>query len=331
MIQAANYTAERATVDGIEVIRLKDAAHKIEVSIVPSIGNNTYEMKANGKHILWSPYQSLKELKDKPAQAGNPLLSPWANRIDGDAYWANGRKYQLNPELQNFRYDSNHKPIHGLLVYASEWKVTSLKADASSASVSSRLEFWRRPDWMAQFPFAYNLEMTYRLKDGALEVQTSIENISDEPMPLSLGYHTYYRIDDSPRDECSVHIPARSQVAVSDTLVPTGEMKPVTLSDPQSLRGFRLDDGFTSLVRNSAGKVEFWVQGQKQKIKVIFGEKYDVAVVFAPPGRDFICFEPMVGTTNVFNLAHAGKYKELQSVPPRGFWKESFWIVPEGY
>jgi aldose 1-epimerase len=331
MAQASNYSAERANIDGIDVIRLKDAAHKIEVSIVPSLGNNAYEIKVNGKHILWSPYRNLKELQDKPVQIGNPLLAPWANRIDGDAYWANGKKYLLNPELKNFRYDNNHKPIHGLVVYAKEWKVTSIRADSRSASVTSRLEFWRRPDWMAQFPFAHNIEMTYRLKDGALEVETAVENLSTEPMPLSLGYHTYYRIDDSPRDDWKLHVPARDHVEVSETLIPTGETKPAILSDPQPLRGFRLDDGFSNLIRDSAGQAEFWVQGQNQKIRVIFGPKYYVATVFAPPGRDFVCFEPMVGITNAFNLAQAGIYKELQSIAPGGSWKESFWIVPEGY
>jgi len=331
MTQTANYRAERTVVDGFEVIRLIDAAHGTEVSVAPAFGNNAYEMKVNGKNIFWSPYRSLKELQEKPVQIGNPFLAPWANRIDGDAYWANGKKYLLNPELKNFRYDNNRKPIHGLLVYAKEWRVVSIEANGTSASVTSRLEFWRRPDWMAQFPFAHNIQMTYRLKDGSLEVETAIENTSTETMPLSLGYHTYYRIEDTARDDCRVHVSARDQVILSDLLIPTGERKPLSLSDPQPLRGFRLDDVFTNLVRDAAGRAEFWVQGKNQKIKVLFGPKYDVAVVFAPPGRDFICFEPMVGITNAFNLAQAGIFKQLQTIPAGGIWKESFWIIPEGY
>jgi hypothetical protein len=31
------------------------------------------------------------------------------------------------------------------------------------------------------------------------------------------------------------------------------------------------------------------------------------------------------------NLAHAGVYKELQSIPAGGQWKESFWITPSGF
>jgi aldose 1-epimerase len=328
---ADNYSAERAVVDGIQIIRLKDAARKTEVSIVPSIGNNAYEMKVNGKDVLWSPYKTLKELAEKPVQVGNPFLAPWCNRIDGDAYWANGKKYLLNPDLKNFRYDAFHHPIHGLVVYAKDWNIITQWADDSSAMMRARLEFWKHPDWMAQFPFAHAVEITYRLKNGILEVETAIENLSTERMPLSLGYHTYYRIDDSPRDDWRIHVPAKESVILSKELIPTGERQPVALADPQPLKDFQLDDVFTNLLRDQNGRAVFHVQGKQQRINVAFGPKYNVGVVYAPPGRDFICFEPMVGITNAFNLAQAGLYKEMQYVAPGETWRESFWIKPEGY
>ncbi|MGH9664247.1 MAG: hypothetical protein ACRD9L_07475, partial [Bryobacteraceae bacterium] len=83
MSQAANYSAKKLPVDGVEVVRLSDAARKMEVSIAPSVGNIAYEIKVNGTEILWSPYRSVGELAAKPALSGNPFLEPWANRIDG--------------------------------------------------------------------------------------------------------------------------------------------------------------------------------------------------------------------------------------------------------
>jgi len=331
MSLAANYTAEKTTQDSIEIIRLADAARKVEVRIVPSIGNNAYSIKVNGNEILWSPYKTLAELKAKPAQAGNPFLAPWVNRIDQDAFFANGKKYLLNPELKNFRYDANRKPIHGLLVFTDKWRVVSVKAGARGAEVTSRLEFWREPDWMAQFPFAHNIEMTYRLAGGTLEVETAIENLSTQPMPLSHGFHTYYQLSDAPRDDWKVAVAAREHVVLNEVLIPTGERKPVSYSSPLSLREVKLDDVFTNLVRGPDGKATFYVEGKRQKISVIYGPKYPVAVIYAPPGREFICFEPMTGVTNAFNLAQAGKYDELQSVPPGKTWRESYWIKPEGF
>ncbi len=329
--RAQTYTASRLLVDGVEVIRLADAGREIEVLIAPTLGNNAYQMTVKGKNIFWAPYRSPGQLKAKPAQGGNPFLAPWASRLDQDAFYANGKKYLLNPELGNWRRDQNGKPIHGMLLYASEWEVTQVKADREGAETTSRLEFYRHPDLIAQFPFAHTLWMTHRLRDGMLEVETRVENHSRKAMPLAIGYHTYYQLQDAPRDEWRVHVAARERVALSPLLIPTGERQPLDLPDPVPLAVTQLDDVFTGLVRDGDGRATFWVQGRAQKISVLLGPKYQVAVVFAPKGRNFICFEPMTGVTNAFNLAHAGLYPELQKIPPGGLWKESFWIRPEGF
>ncbi len=330
MTQAANYTAERTTAEGMAVVRLADSSTGTEVWIAPSMGNNAYQMKVKGASVLWSPYKTLAEWKAKPVQLGNPLLAPWANRIDQTAYYANGKKYLLNEGLNNFRKDANQLPIHGLLVFASEWEVTSVAADERGAYTTSRLEFWRNPDWMAQFPFAHSMEMTHRLRDGVLEVETMVENLSSQPMPVSLGYHTYYQITDAPRDAWQVEVGAKQSVVLSNVLVPTGETHPASLSRPLKLEGTQLDDVFTALERGADGRAKFAVQGKKQKISVEYGPLYTVSVVYAPKGRDFICFEPMSGVTNAFNLGHAGKFP-LQTIPVGGRWRESFWIRPSGF
>jgi aldose 1-epimerase len=173
--------------------------------------------------------------------------------------------------------------------------------------------------------------MTYRLQDGVLEVETLLQNHSTDPMPVAVGYHPYFRLHDTERDGWKVHLAARDQLVLSSALIPTGERKPVTLKNPVSLAGTQLDDVFTNLVRDGGGRAEFFVEGKREKISVIYGPKYSVAVVYAPPGRGFICFEPMSAVTNAFNLAQQGLYKELQSIPPGGSWKESFWIRATGF
>jgi aldose 1-epimerase len=331
MSEAANYSAGKAVVDGVEVIRLGDAARKTEVLIAPSIGNIAYQMNVNGKNAFWFPYASVGELKAKPTLCGNPFLAPWANRLDQDAFYANGRKYLLNDALGNLRRDQNRNPIHGLLSYSADWQVAAVEADERSARVVSRLEFWKHPELMAQFPFAHTIEMTYRLENGRLQVETALRNHSTDPMPVAVGFHPYFRLHDAPRDRWKVHLAARDHLVLSRLLIPTGERKPVNFSDPVSLEGSQLDDVFSGLVRDADGRAEFWVEGEREKISVVYGPKYSVAVVYAPRGRDFICFEPMSAVTNAFNLAHAGIYKELQSVPPGGEWRESYWITATGF
>ena len=327
MSLAANYTAEKIAVDSIQVVRLTDAAHHAEVAVAPSLGNLAYEFRVNGKNALWLPYPTLGELKARPQFGGIPFLAPWANRLSEYAFWANGKKYQLNRDLGNIRGDQNQNPIHGLLTFSPYWNVTALNAGSDAACVTSTLEFWKHPDLMAQFPFAHTIEMTHCLREGVLEVRTVLRNLSTDPMPVGIGFHPYFQLHDAPRDQWKVHLAARDHLVLSPKLIPTGERKPVELADPLSLAGASLDDVFSGLPPGAT----FWVEGAHQRISVKYGSKYTVAVVYAPPGRSFLCFEPMSIVTDGFNLAHAGLYRELQSVPPGGEWRESFWIAPTGF
>jgi aldose 1-epimerase len=114
-------------------------------------------------------------------------------------------------------------------------------------------------------------------------------------------------------------------------MLPTGEFQQTSYADPQPLASIQLDDVLTDLDRGSDGKAVFWVKGKREKISVVFGPRYPVAVVFTPPDKEAVCLEPMAAVTNAFNLAKRGLYKDLQSIPAGGQWKESFWIIPEGF
>jgi len=323
---AEHCSAQRLTIDTVETIRLSDPAHGMEVSICPSIGNIAYDLRVRNTPILMSP-PKLSEWKQHPAQAGIPFLGPWANRLDGDSYWANGRHYMLNPQATEIRRDQNGLPIHGLVLFSSAWQVMKLEADEHAAQVTSRLEFWKDPGWMAQFPFAHTIDITHRLYGGTLEVRTAIKNLSDAPMPLVIGFHPWYHMPETPRDQWKIAAPVREHYMLSSKLIPTGERKPADLSTPTPLAGRQFDDVFGGV----DPKGEFSLEGGGRKISVKFGPKFSTAVVYAPTTRDVVCFEPMTGITDGFNLAHQGVFKDLQSIQPGAEWTESFWIRPTGF
>jgi PQQ-dependent dehydrogenase (methanol/ethanol family) len=303
-----------------DVVQLEDAAHRTTVSIMPSRGNVVSEMKVNGHDVIQWP------------GGGIPLLAPWANRLDEQAFYANGKRYAFDMDLGNVR---GAVPIHGFLQRTDKWQVVEAKSDASGAWVTSRLEFSQEPSWMRQWPFAHTIEMTHIVRDGTLEVRTKITNLGEEPMPISIGFHPYFQITDSPRDEWTITVPARTRWLLAPNKVPTGAIEPIDRLFPNSaatsLKEYNLDDVFSDLVRNAAGRATMTVRGKAQRIDVSFGPNYRAAVIYAPRDRNFICFEPMAGITNALNLAHRGVYKELQSVPPGGVWQESFWIKPSSF
>ena len=172
---AQNYSARKTSDHGIIVIRLADAASGVEVSILPSVGNQVSEMKVHGKNILYFPATDLAEFQKHPILSGIPFLAPWANRLNEEAFWANGKKYTFNMTLGNVR---GPIPIHGLLTSSDLWEVMDVAADQKSAHTTSRLQFWKHPELMAQWPFAHEYEMTYRLAGGMLEVKLAVTNLS---------------------------------------------------------------------------------------------------------------------------------------------------------
>jgi aldose 1-epimerase len=290
------------------VIRIED--HGNSVAIDPNFGNNANSFVVGEREFLWTPKPWTA-----PALGGVPFLAPWANRLDPVSFVANGNRYVLNPELGNLRFDSHHLPIHGLLAFASGWKIERQER----SSVTSRLEFWRFPKWMAQFPFAIAIEMTHRLSRATLQVETAIENLSAEPVPVCVGFHPYFQLPDSPRDSWRVRIAARQRVGLSPKLTPTDERTPVAVN-PVALRGTELDSVFTDLTGE-----EFAIEGPDQRLIVRFGPRYPVAIIYAPAGKSFACIEPMSALTNALN----GPESALQHIAPGDTWRESFWISIE--
>jgi aldose 1-epimerase len=318
-LASARYTAT-ARADRVE---LSDRAAQTLVSITPSAGNIAFSITVKGHEVLWW----------MPGQmSGIPFLGPWANRLDEQAFWANGTRYPFDMTLGNVR---GAIPIHGFLTLTDKWRVTDARADSSSAWVTSRLEFFREPSWMKQWPFAHTIEMTYRLQNGVLEVSTSIANMSAEPMPIAIGFHPYFQLTDSVRDDWTISVGARTHWKLAANKVPTGETEPIAavFADPHAapLRDYDLDDVFSDLERDAHGRATMSVKGKAQRLEVRVGPNYRSAVVWAPRGRPFICFEPMAAITDAVNLAQRGLYKELQSVAPGQTWRESFWIAVGGF
>jgi aldose 1-epimerase len=350
----AQYSARR---NG-DIVQLEDTKNQIVVSILPSIGNITIGMKVKGQDVLRWPYTSVEEFKTRPSLSGIPFLGPWANRLDEQAFYANGKKYPFDMTLGNIR---GAIPIHGFVSTTDQWQVVEVRSDGKAAWVTSKLEFFRQPLWMKQFPFAHTIETTHRLENGVLEIRTKVTNMAAEPMPLAIGFHPYYQLTDSPREEWTISVPARTWWQLAPNKVPTGETQPAEKLFPDSkaaaLKDYNLDDVFSDLVRDAQGKATVTLQGKHQRLDIILGSKWRSLVLYSPnpsgtglgsnivaganltaprgnanpAASNFICFEPMAGITDAMNLAQKGLYKELQSIPPGGSWQESFWIKPSGF
>jgi aldose 1-epimerase len=274
-----------------DVVQLRDAKTDTVVSVLTGV-SNAYEMVVKGENVLRMPFQSVDDMRARPGLNGIPLLAPFANRLDEQAFYANGRKYSFDMELGNVR---GAIPMHGYLSGTTMWKLVEAKADASGAWVTSRLDFYRNPQYMKQFPFAHTLTMTYRLSDGVLEVRTRIDNLSTEPMPVAIGFHPYFQLTDSFRNDWTLSVGARTHWLLAQNKIPTGETETAEKffgGDPHAVPLSRfasqdIDDGFSDLERDPQGRASVSVKGVRQELEVMLGPNFKAVLVYstAPGGR----------------------------------------------
>ena len=331
-----NYAVKKEVIEGHTTYHLLDSKLNMEAGIAPDIGNLAYQFKVNGKDVL-IPVESFKDYLEKRTFGwGIPFMAPWANRIDSDYYYFEGKKYLLNDSLGNIVRDDFKQPLHGLLLFESRWKVIkSGSSEAEGAFIVSRLEFYKYPDLMAQFPFAHVYEMTYRLKDGKLECATQVTNLGNSNLPLHFAFHPYF-LPDGPREQWKLTIGAQKHWIITKQLIPTGETEPTDKFLPGVTQGVALgqtfiDDGFSQFRRDAKGLGKVTIKGKTQKIEVLYGKGFDYAIVYAPLNKTLICAEPQTGPTNAFNLQHEGKFKDLIILGPGKTLGTSFWIAPQGF
>src|SRR5207302_8547062 len=94
---SAQYAARRSG----DTIQLEDTKNQMVVTLIPSAGNITSEFKVKGQNVLRWPYASMEDFKTRRGLNGIPFLAPWANRLDEQAFYANGKKYAFDMQLGN--------------------------------------------------------------------------------------------------------------------------------------------------------------------------------------------------------------------------------------
>jgi aldose 1-epimerase len=268
-----------------DIVQLHDNKTDSTVSVLTGT-SNAYEFVVHGKNVISMNIPSTTALRNNPGLNGVPFLAPFANRLDELAFYANGKKYSFDPGIGNVR---SPIPQQGFVNSTHDWKLVTAKADANSAYVVSKLDFYRNPDWMKQFPFAQTYTMTIRLKDGTLEVNTKIDNLSTQPLPVSIGYHPYFALPETDRNHWSLDFGAETHWLETDAHLPTGEKETsdtffggdhhnVPLS---RFADKRFDEVFSDLDRDAQGRASVIIKGDTTSIKVTAGPKIRTFLLYS--------------------------------------------------
>ena len=286
----------------------------LEASFVPEAGMVGCSLLHHGEELL-GQRGGLATYVAERSTMGIPLLHPWANRVAERRFPVAGREVDLWEHPGLYTLGPKGLPIHGLLAAAGGWSIEELEETPEGSRLAAAFDFAGDEDRMTVLPFPHEVRIDVEIAGGTLRITTTVRASGDAPVPISFGYHPYFRLPGVARSAWLVEMPVRERIVLDSEELPTGDREAAEVpAGPLGSRTF--DDEFV------APAEPFALEGGGRRIEVSFDEGYPYAQVYAPPDDDVIAFEPMTAPTNA--LVAAGP--ELQLVPPGGSYNAVFAI-----
>jgi galactose mutarotase-like enzyme len=323
------YELQQSTDQGISYVVLRDKLAGIEARIAPEKGGELCSLRVLFQNRMVETIYRACDYSPTPGWSGRaPLLWPAVARNFASGVKPNSKAVDCSYDYQGRRYDI---PIHGF-VRDMPWKIVEKRLTPEAAavvlSVADTLETRRA------YPFAFQLEVEYRISRGRLEVNYTVHagESNCEPMFFSIGNHITFRaplVEGSNPMAMTFESPSTIEYLKDETTMPTGVevprsfAKPVRLSEfptnsAVSLGGYagnpwmRLSDpaGLAIRLEHSA---TFWPPSPVLQFNL-----------WGDPRQGLFCPEPWVGIQNSLNLKQGLIY-----LAPGKDWEWQLLIEPQ--
>ncbi|NOW44862.1 galactose mutarotase-like enzyme [Novosphingobium sp. SG751A] len=209
-----------------------------------------------------------------------PLLFPIIGSLSGDTFRHEGREYGL--------------PRHGF-ARRSRFALAAQSEDAVTFALEDS-EASR-----AAYPFAFRLEMAFRLNGGALSMAATVHNRGAAVMPFSFGYHPAFAWPLPDGGEKAGHriIFAQDEPeAVRRVSKATGELLSGGEETPVVARELALHEGLfeadAMVWIGLASRALRYVSSDGPALDIAFPDTPDLGL-WQVPGAHYICIEPWAG------------------------------------
>ena len=228
--------------------------------VIPERGGLVSAWTCGGQERLYFDEERFAD-PSKSIRGGIPVLFPICGNLPGDRLEVDGVAHTLRQ--------------HG---FARDLPWTLEALDDQSGI---RLSLASTPETLVAYPFRFRVDMELRALAQALEIRTTIENHSAQPMPFSFGLHPYFSVGDLTRtrltglpDRCLNHL----------------EMAPAATQEQLA----RLADGVDFLCQ-SQGPVTLVDDVSGSQLQLQHQAPLDLTVVWTEPPRSMVCLEPWTG------------------------------------
>jgi len=242
----------------------------VTAEVVPGRGGIVTALDVAGSALLYLDRATLEDAT-KNVRGGIPILFPYAGKLVDEQFLAAGTRMKQHGFGRN-----------------KEWIVRAQRADAV------RLGFVQDEETRAQYPYDFDVEYGVQVLPRGLQVELVVHNRGPKPLPVSPGWHPYFRCPAGAKPQVKSDVPGLrpAEQFTDEREFDFGLEAPAggrAWFDLPAVGGLRLS--FSPAMRH----MQFWSQ----------------------PGRDFVCLEPFYGPNNTVNT------DRRMDVPPgqaRDFW-----------
>jgi len=214
-----------------------------------------------------------------PGQLACFALLPWSNRMAPAGFEFDGRRHVPAPNRAG-----EPCPIHGD-GWQQGWRLAS-QGEQSVVLTLARID---------AVPFSYDAMLRYTLDGAALVVELEVRNMGALSLPFGIGLHPWMPDPQGARLQAradGVWLSGADKLPVERRAVPHNWR----FDAPCALPADGVDHVFDGWP--GAARIDWPARGVSLAIEA----DMDYFILYAPPGRDFFCFEPVDHPINAHNL-----------------------------
>jgi galactose mutarotase-like enzyme len=255
--------------DVFETHRLANSKNDTFIEVVPERGGIIASFVVKDKPVFYLDRATLID-PNKNIRGGNPILFPICSYLKNDTYSLNGHPYTMKQ--------------HGFARNCA-WNVADISTQEDSASI--KLELQDNDKTYVQYPFKFKLIYEYKLSGSTLTVNATYINQDEQLMPFYAGYHPYFQVVD--KNQLEIKIPSQTRTeSINNSMV-------------DNRFNFEQEEINVFYQDLTAQNLHITDPVQKRKINIRFDPIYKHIVVWTLKGKNFICVEPWMASTDALN------------------------------
>jgi len=239
-----------------------------------------------GEFDILRPFAGPADGPVGPGDTASFPLVPYSNRIREGRFAFGGRDYCLP-----LNFGDHPHSIHGV-GWRSRWSLAGHTETSIVLDLDHDGEGW---------PFPFRATQTFTLDGADLLQELAITNTSGGPMPAGLGFHPYLPRHRGARLTADV----ASVWLIDGTCLPTDRVpcpERWDLGEGADVDALECDNVFEPW----DGRARMAWPEDGMAVDLTASADLDRLVVYAPPGGDFFCVEPVSHMTDAVNHAAHG-------------------------